>query len=309
MIPAIVRPPRLRPGDHVRLVSPASTPAPEAVEGTSRFLEGLGLRVTVGEHALDRLGYLAGTDEDRLADLNAALRDPGITAVIATKGGKGAYRIAGDLDFAAAARHPKLLVGFSEITVLHLALWQRTGVAGLHGAPFEVSWAGERAAQSFLTAAFTTDDITVTASADEPTSALTTSGRVSGVLLGGNQDMVATAAGWALPDLTGAILLLEAYNLRLGHIDRQLTMLERSGRLEGVRGIAVGQYTECGPTPDEQLDWTAVDVLRDRLGRLGVPILGGLPIGHGSDPVAVPVGTPAVLDAGAGTLTVSAAVV
>jgi muramoyltetrapeptide carboxypeptidase len=292
----------------VRLVSPASTPTREAVDGTVRFLEGLGLRVTVGRHAFDALGYLAGTDEDRLADVNDALRDPDIAAIIATRGGKGAYRIADQLDFAAAVRHPKLLVGFSEITVLHLALWEHCRLPGVRGAPFEESWAGAESARSFLDAVFTTNGVTVRQRADEPTGALTTTGRASGVLLGGNQDMVAIAAGWSLPNLDGAILLLEAYNLRLGHIDRQLTMLHKSGRLDGIRAVAVGQYTACDTSPGDHGGWTALDVLRDRLGRLGVPILGGLPLGHGSHPIAVPVGTTATLDADAGTLTVTSAV-
>ena len=306
----MLRPPRLQPGDHVRLVSPASTPAREWVAGTAAFLEGLGLRVSVGAHAFDELGYLAGPDEHRLADLNEALRDPQIRAVIATTGGKGAYRIADGLDFAAARRHPKLVIGFSEITVLHLALAKECGLAGLHGAPFEESWAGARAARSFLDAVFTTDDVTVHSSADEPTHVLTTAGRATGVLLGGNQDMVSTSAGWMLPDLRGAILLLEAVRMRLGHIDRQLTMLTNSGRLDGIRAVAVGQYTDCDASPGDQGqgEWTAIDVLRDRLGRLGVPILGGLPIGHGRDAVAVPVGTMATLDADTGTLQVGAAV-
>lgn len=92
--------------------------------------------------------------------------------------------------------------------------------------------------------------------------------------------------------------------MQLGHIDRQLTMLKNAGHLDGVRGIAVGQYVNCGPDAVASGDWTVIDVLRDRLARLGVPILGGLPIGHGEHPVAVPVGTTATLDADAGTLTV-----
>jgi muramoyltetrapeptide carboxypeptidase len=304
----VLRPARLQPGDHVRMVSPASTPRREAVEGSARFLEGLGLKVSVGEHAFDELGYLAGTDEHRLGDLNDALRDPGIKAIIATQGGKGAYRIADGMDFEAATRHPKLLIGFSEITVLHLALQKRCGLAGLHGAPFEESWAGVDSERSFLTAAFTTDPVTVHSKGHEETAQLTTAGRAEGRLIGGNQDMVATAAGWTLPSLDGAILLLEAYNMRLGHIDRQLTMLHKSGRLDGIRGVAVGQYTKCGSDAETQGEWTTNDVLRDRLSLLGVPILGGLPIGHGNDPIALPLGTMATLDADAGTLSVEAAV-
>ena len=246
---AMLRPRRLRAGDQVRLVSPASPAARDGVEVTVRFLEGLGLRPSLGAHVFDEYGYLAGTDADRLADVNDALRDPQVAAIVATRGGKGAYRIAAGLDVAAAARYPTLLVGFSELTMLHLALWRGCRLAGVHGAPFEVSWAGPAATASFLLAVFTTDPVTVTSRPGEPTGVLTTTGQATGVLLGGNQDMVATAAGWALPDLGGAILLLEAVDMRLGHIDRQLTMLLESGRLAGVRGVAVGQYTSCGARP------------------------------------------------------------
>ncbi len=304
----VVRPPRLRPGDTVRLVSPASTPEPAAVERACRHLSSLGLHVEVAPHVFDRWGYLAGRDDDRLDDLNAALRDPEVRAIIATRGGKGAYRIADRLDVDAARADPKLLVGFSEITVLHLALLRGCGLAGLHGACWPPQQFGAGTAASFEAAVFTTDVIRMSAVPQEPTAALTTTGSATGPLIGGNQDAVATSAGWALPDLDGAILLLEGENQRLGHIDRQLTMLTNAGHLRGLRGVAIGQYTHCEPDASTHGNWTVLDVLRDRLGRLGVPLLGGLPLGHGDHPLAVPIGTVATIDADAGTLTVDPAV-
>ncbi|MEZ5379248.1 MAG: LD-carboxypeptidase [Acidimicrobiales bacterium] len=307
---SVIRPPRLQSGDRVRLVSPASTPDRGDIELVVAGLRSLGLVPEVGDHAFDVHGYLAGTDDDRLADLNQAFADPGVRAVIATRGGKGAYRIADRLDVDSLRRHPKLLIGFSEITVLHLALFRTLGLVGLHGAAWASELHGAASAASFERAVFSTDDVTVAARAEESTSALTTSGRASGRLIGGNQDMVAISSGWALPSLDGAILLLEAVNLRLGHIDRQLTMLTNSGALDHIVGVAVGQYTRCGPEVDETIPdgWEAVEVLRDRLERLGVPILGGLPIGHGSNPVAVPLGTTATIDADPGTLVIESAV-
>jgi len=271
-------------------------------------LTGLGLTVELGVHVLDEWGYLAGRDEDRLCDINDALADDGVRAIIATRGGKGAYRIADLLDFQAATRDPKLVVGFSEITVLQLALLKECGLVGLHGAAWSVARHGQESASSFESAAFTTSPVVISSDPTEPTSALTTSGHVSGRLIGGNQDLLATAAGWALPSLDGAILLLEAFNLRLGHIDRQLTMLTNSGALDNIVGVAVGQYTECGSDEMTRGGWNEIDVLRDRLARLDVPILGGLPIGHGARPRAIPIGTSAVLDADTATLTVDAAV-
>ena len=272
------------------------------------MLTQLGLTCEIAPHALDEHRYMAGTDEDRLADLNDALRDPGVQAIFATRGGKGAYRIADGLDFAAARANPKILLGFSEITILHLALLKHARVAGIHGAPWDPESFGAATAASFRQAVFTTDPITIRSIAHEPTGALTTGGVATGPLIGGNQDSIATAAGWGLPSFEGAILLLESVNMRLGHIDRQLTMLRNAGHLRGIVGVAVGQYTNCGPESFEPPEWSVIDVLRDRLCSLGVPVLGGLPIGHGPSPNAVPIGTMATLDADAGQLRVEAGV-
>ncbi len=308
----VLIPPRLKAGDHVVLVSPASPVSTQWVEGGASVLRNLGLVVEYGAHVYDvdhTLDYLAGKDEDRLADINNALRDPGIKAIIATRGGKGAYRIADGLDFEAATKRPKLLIGFSEITILHMALLKNCGLIGIHGAAWDESFGAETAA-SFVKAVTTTNPIIVRAATDEPTHVLTTHGKAQGVLIGGNQDSIATGAGWVLPSFDKAILLIEATNLRLGHIDRQLTMLIKTGIIQNVVGVAIGQYTDCGSATDPTTDvhCTEIDILRDRFRLLGVPILGGLPIGHGKNPIAVPIGTAATLDADNGTLTVAAGV-
>jgi muramoyltetrapeptide carboxypeptidase len=112
--------------------------------------------------------------------------------------------------------------------------------------------------------------------------------------------MISTAAGWALPDLAGAILLVEAVDLYLGQVDRQLTMLRKAGHLAGVNGVAVGQFTKFKPSGG----MTIIDLLREHLGPLNVPILGGLPLGHGDRPLTVPLGAIAHLDTASRTLTV-----
>lgn len=292
--------PRLRSGDRVRLVSPASTPSREGVERTIAVLEGFGLKVEVGQHVLDVHGYLAGRDEDRLSDFNDALRDPGVRAAIATRGGRGAYRITDGLDFAALRADPKPIVGFSEITILHLAAQLHAGVPGIHGACWDES-VGQVSAASIRDVLMERAPTTVRATPEEPTASLTTAGRASGVLLGGNLDMIVTAAGWTLPDLNDAILLIEAVQMGLGQLDRSLTRLIKAGALSGLRGIAIGQFTGIKASHG----WDAIDVLRDRLAPLGIPMLGGLPLGHGAGPMAVPVGTAADLDADGGTLTVA----
>ncbi len=305
-----ILPAKLQPGDRVRLVSPASTPTREGVERCMEIMRSWGLKPELGTHVFDEYGYLAGKDGDRLADINDAIRDPGIRAIFATRGGKGAYRIAGDLDFAAMNENPKLYIGFSENTIIELALWRRCRTTSIHGGI--VSWnvdsMQKENTEKLRCMLMTTESITLHAHTDEPTTTLTTRGKATGFLMGGNQDMIATAAGWALPSLEGAILLLEDVDKRLGFIDRQLTMLENAGHLKGLRGVAVGRFYLCGSDSTTQGSWTAIDVLRERLHRLNIPILGGFALGHGDNPEAVPLGTQATLDADAGKLTVAAGV-
>jgi muramoyltetrapeptide carboxypeptidase len=297
-----VTPALLRPGDRVRLVSPASTPTPEGVATAVHTLESWGLRVELGDNVFQRYGYLAGTDDQRVGDFNAALRDPGVRAIIATRGGKGSYRIADRLDFDAARADPKFFVGISDTTILHLALFQHCRQVGLHGALYADPATGciAPATSASLRTALMEGAAGVTSRHDEPTAALTTSGRAAGPLLGGNLAMVATGAGWALPELDGAILFLEAVDLYLGQIDRQLTMLRKGGHLSGIAGIALGQFHGCSPSKGV----TVAALLQDHLADLEVPILGGLPLGHGRAPLTVPLGATMALDADAGTLAV-----
>ena len=222
----------------------------------------------------------------------------------ATTGGKGSYRIADKLDFAAAARNPKFLIGFSDITALHLALLRGSGLAGVHGplSSWSEEYIGPESVESLRRSLMTEADIILRSDPVESTSALTTRGKAAGPLIGGNLDTLAICAGWALPSLDGAILLIESVvGSGLGQIDRQLTMLANAGHLRGIRAVAVGQFTGFNPHGD----FTVIDLLRDHLKRWDVPILGGLPVGHGKNPRTVPIGTAAELDADAGTLCVS----
>lgn len=291
-----------RPGDHVRLVSPASFPSRELLAESAAVLESWGLVVEIGDHALDRWGYMAGRDEDRLSDLNDAFRDPGVRAVIATRGGAGAYRIADDIDFAAVRADPKPVVGFSDITCLHLALWRHCGLAGVHG-----FLAGSRSSEATRRLLMSSEPTTLHRDPRAMTVAAEVPGIATGDLVGGHLGTVAHAVGVGLPSLAGTILFLEAErSIGLGQIDRQLTQLIRSGALQGVRGVALGRF----PGFEDYVDrgWNLVDVFKDRLGSLAVPVLGGIDVGHGPDPLSLPLGPVAVLDTDAGTLTVDPAV-
>jgi muramoyltetrapeptide carboxypeptidase len=289
----LITPPKLKIGDKVRFVSPASTPDRQAVLQAAAKLKSWGLKVDFGKNAFRKTGYLAGTDEERLSDLNGAFRDPSVRAIIATRGGKGSYRIADQLDIAAAQNDPKFLVGYSDITALHLSPFQTCGQAGIHGAV-------ERDSRSLFKLLMTDESITVRSSEAEATSVLTTRGTAEGVLIGGNLDMIATCAGWRLPELTGAILLLEAVNMHIGQVDRQLTMLRKAGHLAGLVAVAVGRF--IGFDPDSSV--SIMGLLQEHFNELAIPVLGGLPVGHGDQPTSILVGAMATLDTISKELTV-----
>ncbi|MDG4765097.1 LD-carboxypeptidase [Solwaraspora sp. WMMD406] len=289
------------------VVSPAGPVAREPVERGMRLLASWGLRPRIGRHAFARHGYLAGDDRQRAADLNEAFTDPAVRGVICSRGGYGSQRIVDLLDLAAVRRDPVVVCGYSDITALQLALWRGARLATVHGPV--AAWRDDRtpavSAESLRAVLTRPQAAVVHRSPDESSAPVLVPGRASGRLLGGNLNLLAASAGTAdLPDLTGAILLLEEIGEAPYRIDRMLTQLRRAGALDGVAGVALGQFTDCA----DQYGVPVAQVLAERLGDLGVPVLGGLSIGHGQAPRTVGLGVPAVLDTAAGTLTVAAPV-
>jgi muramoyltetrapeptide carboxypeptidase len=293
----------LRPGDTVALVSPSGPVPAQRVEHAVAVLTSWGLKPQTYPSVFKRFGFLGGTDEERAADLNAALNDPQTRAIWCSRGGYGMQRIVDRLELTEIARDPKLVIGFSDITALHLALWRRLGLATIHGpvAAQLDKGAGSITALGAHHAIMTTDAVTLHTDPIELSFSVRSPGSAAGTLLGGNLSLITATVGtpdW--PDLTGAILLLEDVSEEPYRVDRMLTQLLRTGKLDGLAGVALGQFTECGEV---------AGVLVERLGPLGVPVLGGLPVGHGEQHVAVPLGTRAVMDTAAGTLTVESAVI
>jgi muramoyltetrapeptide carboxypeptidase len=297
----------LRPGDTVMLVSPSGPAKPERVARGIELLTGWGLRPVLGPNVYARQGYFAGADALRAADLNAAFADPEVRGVLCTRGGYGAQRIVDAIDMDAVRRDPKVVAGFSDITALQLALWRSARLATVHGPG--AAWLDERtppaSAESLRAALMSTEPVVVKRVESEETAPVAVPGTATGPLVGGNLSLIVSSVGTPdFPDLRGAILLVEDVGEAPYKVDRMLTHLRRAGALDKVAGVAVGQFTDCAD------GWavTVADVLIERLGDLGVPVLGGLPIGHGTGQLTVPVGTSATLDADAGVLNVSPAV-
>lgn len=265
------------------------------------FYRGLGFlaeryRVDFAGDILSRHGFLAGTDEHRLALLEQALADPEVKAVIAARGGYGALRIAHRARWQELRARPKWLVGFSDVTSLHVEA-QRAGVASLHADNAGGLGRGDaRARERFVRA------LEAPTEARSFTSLETLfAGRTRGVLVGGNLTVLCSAhAAGRLRLPRGCVLMLEDVSEASYRVDRMLTGLLVSGALAEVSGVVLGDFTDCSPAHGVPVEV----VLRERLGELGVPVASGLPVGHGELNHPLPLGVPAELDASAGTLRV-----
>lgn len=282
----------------MRIVSPASTPDPAGVAATQAELESWGLHVQLGTHVFDEWGYMAGRDEDRLADLNDAFRDPVVRAVVTSRGGAGTYRIADSIDFDAVRRDPKPVIGYSDITYLHAALWRECRLTSIHGAVAS----GAHAAATLRQLLMTETPVVTHRDPQTYSAQIMVHGHATGPLVGGNLSSLTHMVGAGLPSLAGAIVLLEdKRDMGLGRVDRQLTQLTRSGSLHEVAGVALGLFSGFDGYKDR--GWTLADVLHDHLDSLGVPVLGGLNTGHNGagqdgrpDQVCLAVGGKATID-------------
>jgi muramoyltetrapeptide carboxypeptidase len=295
----LLRARRLSAGDRVVVVAPAG-PVPAArLDAGLAVLASWGLQVEVAEHTRGvhpGLPYLAADDAARAADLERAWCDPEVAAVFCARGGYGAQRIVDLLDWEAlAAAGPRVLVGFSDVTVLHQAFAARLGLSTIHGPVVSSLGSGDEASRAHLRRLLL-DPVPGLSLAPEPVRALV-GGRAEGVLVGGNLTLLAAGAGTpAGLSAAGSIAVLEDVGEDVYRLDRLLTQLLRSGWFTGVRGVVLGDLTRCG-TPE-----AAQGVLLDRLGPLGVPVVVGAPFGHEPRNLAFPLGVTARLDADAGTL-------
>jgi muramoyltetrapeptide carboxypeptidase len=292
----MIRPPRLSPGARVAIVAPAG-PVPRDKLAAGAEILGERYQLVHDERIFTRTGYLAGSDGERLAELQRALDDPSLAAIFCARGGYGITRVLPGLDGAAFTRAPKPIVGFSDVTALH-AWAARLGVASLHAPVLTQLGVVPRADAESLIA------LLEDPAPPPPLTGLRTlaPGSAGGRLVGGNLEVVSRLVGtpWALA-LDDTILLLEDVGERPYRIDRALTQLLESGAAARLRGVVVGELLDCvekdGSGPD------AETVIAERFATLGVPVAAGAPIGHGARNRAVPLGARVQLDATAGTLT------
>jgi len=281
-------PPSVRPGDLIGVAAPAGPVEPAALEAGIAYLEARGFRVRRGKHLTRRHGYLAGSDAERLSDLNALLADPEPAAIWFARGGYGTGRIVDRLDLEPLSRAPKALIGYSDLTVLQAAVWRRHRLVTYYG-PM-VAELGERgrfdepSLWRMVSGGAGGDDHPL------DRNAVLRPGSGEGTLLGGCLSLLVSLIGtpWDL-QTDGAILFWEEVNEDPFRIDRMLGHLRHAGKLERLRGMVVGRLVGCGPKSGGET-LPLEEILRTHLRGTEYPVIIDLPAGHAAAKITLPLG-------------------
>ncbi len=305
-------PGRLRAGDTVGIVAPASAPPdPTAIDRSVEAIRKLGFKPKLAPNVRKRLGFLAGTDRERAADLMRMFADPEVRGIICVRGGYGASRLLPLLDFEVIRNHPKIFVGYSDITSLHLALLKEAGLVSFHGPMLNSDLIHEDIPGFTLSSFLRTLTVaeapgSIRAGYRKNTVKIHRKGKVSGKLVGGNITLICASLGtpWQ-PNLKNSIFFFEDLDEVPYRFDRMLTQLLNAGLLQKAAGIAIGINKGCGdPKASRAKEYrqTLEDVFEERLLPLKVPMVSGLPFGHIPQNATLPVGARVTLDANRGDL-------
>ncbi len=298
------KPEKLRHGDTIGIVGPASPAAEDRLQRGLAYLVGQGFKLKLGHSVRRTHGYLAGSDEERASDFNRMLADPEVKAIFCIRGGYGTPRLLQRIDYGLAERHPKIVLGYSDLTALQLALFARAQLVSFSGPMVAVEMAEGLepfTARALWDAVMQGESVLALGPANARLRCLKP-GAAQGPLLGGCLSMLCALMGTPyLPDLTGAILFIEDIGEEPYRIDRQLTQLKHAGVLHKLAGLAIGRFEDCapkGPAPSLTLEEVFEEVLSD----VDIPVVSGLPYGHLPKKRTIPVGVQARLDAHGGRL-------
>ncbi|YAF98410.1 MAG: LD-carboxypeptidase [Nodularia sp. CChRGM 3473] len=293
----ILKPPRLQVGDTVGLIAPAGVVNAEDIAAAKKTITELGLKVKVGAHILDRYGYLAGTDADRAQDVNAMFLDRSVKAIMTMRGGWGCNRILPLLDYSLIRSHPKILMGYSDITSLVLAIYARSRVMTFHGPNATSVW-NEFTVDYVKHILFNAEAVTMENFA---TSEAIAPGKARGKLIGGNLSVLSAMVGSPyLPSWYKSILFIEDINEDVYRVDRMFTQLKNAGILNQLSGLIFGQCTNC--SLGDEPSFALMQVLKDHILPLSIPAWYGSMIGHIKDKFTLPIGAEVEIDADAGTI-------
>jgi muramoyltetrapeptide carboxypeptidase len=290
----VIKPPRLRQGDTIGVVAPAGPFERDPFDQGVATLEAMGFQVKVPEGIFEQKNYLAGSDEHRAKLLTELFQDPAVRAIFCVRGGYGSARILPFLDFKQIAANSKILVGFSDITVLLNAFYHKLGLITFHGPLVTTLGKSSERTRDILLEAITSDQ-PATLTPSEPV--VLHPGHASGPVIGGNLTNICHLIGTPYePEFAGALLLLEDRGEPPYRIDRMLCHLRLSGRLKNVAGVVVGSFKDCG-----DIDMIN-DAVKENFAGRDIPILAGFDIGHDAENLTVPIGLQATLDTESGVL-------
>lgn len=309
VVAKLTRPKRLKPGQTIALISPSSGLSSDQINKAVANMESLGLKTRLGKYAGALNGFLAGTDAQRVEDIHWAFGDKSIDAVWCLRGGYGLSRILPMIDYRIIRANPKLFIGYSDITALHVTAHRRTGLVTAHG-PVATSTFSDYAKGHVVRTLFDAvapDRIELSPDNVANTSLLyktrvITPGKARGALIGGNLSLLTAMAGtpYALKDVKGKILFTEDVGEKPYRIDRMFTQLKQSVDLRSCSGIALGIFSDCDAPEGSP---TVIEVVKDQLVGLGIPVIYGLSFGHIRDQFTLPLGIRAELDTSNSTLT------
>jgi muramoyltetrapeptide carboxypeptidase len=310
---ALIKPRALKPGDTVGVIMPSTpVPDPDVLAMVPRTLEHFNLKFKLGRHVGKRPARFEASVQERLEDLHEMFADPSISAVFPIGGGYGSQHLLDQIDYDLIRRNPKILTGYSDITALHLAIHKRTGLVTFHS-PVILSSFSEYTQEHFRRALFEPKPLGRIANPPErnpvrpqhPWRAVRP-GKARGRLIGGNLTLISTTMGTPFEiDTDGCILFLEDVGEEPYSVDRMLTQLHLAGKLQSAAGIVWGECSRCAPRefrPSMASPYTLGETIENLLGRLPVPVLSGMTIGHTGDQATLPLGVMATLDAGKGEL-------
>jgi muramoyltetrapeptide carboxypeptidase len=298
----VLKPPRLRKGDVIGVVSPSSPPPDTSyIDRGVRYLEQLGYRVAIGKNTARVHGYLAGTDAERASDVHAMFASRHVKAIMCVRGGYGTSRLLPLLDFRLITRNPKILSGFSDCTALQLGLWRKCRLITFHGPMVGVEMAEgmdpytEEMLWATLTSSKKPGRIRLPADT-EPV--CMHPGKASGRLLGGNLSLIVSLLGTPyLPDFKGSVLMVEEIGEEPYRIDRMVTQLRNASVLEQCAAVLSGQFTDCTPKDIARPSFSVDEILREQAGGSPVPFVANLPFGHVRRKLTLPVGLKVTVDA------------
>ncbi len=282
------KPPFIKPGDKIRIVSPAGKVNKEHVLPAVEWLEKQGCKVELGKHVFANHFQFAGTDKQRLDDLQTALDDPETAAIICSRGGYGTVRIIDKINFKNFQNHPKWLVGFSDITILH-ACMNNLGVATIHGAMpryfFDEKGLPTENLNSLMQL-LTGENVQYTIKPEKANKP----GRVSGEMVGGNLSIISSLQGTKYEiDTTGKILFLEDIDEFLYHTDRMIHQLKLSGKLDNLAGLIIGDFTDMKDN-ESPFGKTVHEIVSEAVEEFNYPVCFGFPAGHDKKNLALAFG-------------------